>query len=331
VQKKERKGSGWLIFFYTVPSRPVSNRMKVWRKLNKAGAVQLKGAVYILPFTEEHYEFLQWLVAEIAGMKGEAAVVSTEKIDTMKDVEIIALFNRQRANDYQSTGKALDDLERRLSSIQKGAKAQNVKGISEQLDKILKTFEDVKQRDFFSSTEGQALDGRIGQVREFLKTFSGAAATKERPAAITTRKPEDYQGKTWITRKRPFIDRMASAWLIMNFIDKSAVFDFMNEEDVNAAGKDSVVFDMRGGEFTHIGDLCTFEVLIRSFSLKEVALKRIAEIVHDLDMKDEKYTAPEAKGIEDILSGIRKTARDDHEMLEKGISVFEMLYAAKTP
>ncbi len=331
MQKKERKGSGWLIFFYTVPSRPVSNRMKVWRKLNKAGAVQLKGAVYILPFTEEHYEFLQWLVAEIAGMKGEAAVVSTEKIDTMKDVEIIALFNRQRANDYQSTGKALDDLERRLSSIQKGAKAQNVKGISEQLDKILKTFEDVKQRDFFSSTEGQALDGRIGQVREFLKTFSGAAATKERPAAITTRKPEDYQGKTWITRKRPFIDRMASAWLIMNFIDKSAVFDFMNEEDVNAAGKDSVVFDMRGGEFTHIGDLCTFEVLIRSFSLKEVALKRIAEIVHDLDMKDEKYTAPEAKGIEDILSGIRKTARDDHEMLEKGISVFEMLYAAKTP
>lgn len=331
MQKKERKGSGWLIFFYTVPSRPVSNRMKVWRKLNKAGAVQLKGAVYILPFTEEHYEFLQWLVAEIAGMKGEAAVVSTEKIDTMKDTEIIALFNKQRAHDYQSTGKALDDLERRLSSIQKGAKAQNVKGISEQLDKILKTFEDVKQRDFFSSTEGQALDGRIGQVRDFLKTYSGAAAIKERPAAITTRKPEVYQGKTWITRKRPFIDRMASAWLIMNFIDKSAVFDFMNEEDVNAAGKDSVVFDMRGGEFTHIGDLCTFEVLIRSFSLKEVALKRIAEIVHDLDMKDEKYTAPEAKGIEDILSGIRKTARDDHEMLEKGISVFEMLYAAKTP
>ncbi len=331
MQKKERKGSGWLIFFYTVPSRPVSNRMKVWRKLNKAGAVQMKGAVYILPFTEEHYEFLQWLVAEIAGMKGEAAVVSTEKIDTMKDAELIALFNRQRANDYQSTGKALDDLERRLRSIQKGAKTQNVKGISAQLDKILKTFEDVKQRDFFSSTEGQALDGRIGQVREFLKTYSGAVATKERPAAITTRNPEDYQGKTWITRKRPFIDRMASAWLIMKFIDKSAVFDFMNEEDVNAAGKDSVVFDVRGGEFTHIGDLCTFEVLIRSFSLKEVALKRIAEIVHDLDMKDEKYTAAEAKGIEDILSGIRKTARDDHEMLEKGISVFEMLYAAKTP
>jgi hypothetical protein len=320
----------WILFFYTVPSRPVSNRMKVWRKLIKAGAVQLKGTVYILPFHDEHYEFLQWLVSEIAAMKGEAAVVSIEKIDTMKDTEIIAHFNKQRVNDYQTTEKALDDLERRLSSIQKGAKAQNIKGISEQFDKVLKTFEEVKRIDFFSSGEGQALGGRISRLRDDLETLSGAEVTKKRPAAIVTRKPEDYQGRTWITRKRPFIDRMASAWIIKRFIDGSAVFDFVDEKNLDAIGKGSVAFDVRGGEFTHSGDLCTFEMIIKSFGLKDRALKKMAEIVHDLDMKDEKYHAAEAKGLEDILSGIRKTAKDDTDTLEKGMAVFEMLYAAKT-
>ena len=330
MQKKNRNGAGWLIFFYTVPSRPVSNRMKVWRKLNKAGAVQMKGAVYILPFTEEHYEFLQWLVAEIAGLSGEAAVVSTEKIDTIEDTEIIALFNKQRANDYQSTGKALDDLERRFSSIQKGARVQNVKGISEQCKKIRKDFEDIKRVDFFSSQEGTSLSERIARADAALKTLSGVDSTRGAIAAIAAKKISDYQGRVWVTRKRPFIDRMASAWLIKRFIDKNAIFDFTDEKAVETMGKGSIAFDVRGGEFTHRGDLCTFEVFIKSFGLKERALKKMAEIVHDLDMKDERYSAAEAKGIEDILSGIRKTALDDDEMLEKGIAVFEMLYAAKS-
>jgi hypothetical protein len=248
----------------------------------------------------------------------------------MKDTEIIALFNKQRANDYQTTEKVLDDLERRLSSIQKGAKAQYVKEISEQFDKVLKTFEEVKRIDFFSSMEGQALSRRIRQVRDDLKTLSGDEATKKRPAAIATRKPEDYQGKTWITRKRPFIDRMASAWIIKRFIDRDAAFDFVDEKNLDTIDKGSVAFDVRGGEFTHSSDICTFEVIIKSFGLKDRALKKMAEIVHDLDMKDEKYHATEAKGLEDILSGIRKTAKDDRDALEKGMAVFEMLYAAKT-
>jgi hypothetical protein len=134
----------------------------------------------------------------------------------------------------------------------------------------------------------------------------------------------------WITRKKPFVDRMASAWLIRRFVDKNASFDFIDEKDAEAVGKGSVVFDMRGGEFTHAGDMCTFQVIIKSFGLKDKTLKKIAEIVHDLDMKDEKYKATEAKGLEDILIGIRKTAKDDDDALEKGMAVFEMLYVSKT-
>jgi len=331
VSRKETEtAQGWLLFFYSVPSKPVSSRMKVWRKLMRAGAIQMKGAVYILPFNDEHYEILQWLVSEVAAMKGEAAFVKIEKIDTMKDSEIVSLFNRQRADDYKTVAKGLEDLERKLGSTQKGGKTQNIKGTSEQLVRLRKDFEEIKRTDFFSSKEGQTLNARIGHTEAEIKRHSGTEEEKERPVAIIARKVDEYQGKIWVTRKRPFIDRMASAWLIRKFIDKNATFDFADEKDIETIGGNSVAFDVRGGEFTHAGDLCTFEVLIRSFGLKDKPLKKIAEIVHDLDLKDEKYGAAEAKGLEDILTGIRKTAKDDRDILERGMAVFEMLYASRS-
>ena len=135
-------------------------------------------------------------------------------------------------------------------------------------------------------------------------------------------KIEEYQDKTWATRKRPFVDRFASAWLIKKFIDENASFVFIDENNLDKMDKDVIPFDIRGGRFTHAGDLCTFEVLMKSFSLKDKTLRKIAEIVHELDVKDDKFSNPEAKGIEDILSGIRKTAKDDNESLGKGIAIF---------
>jgi hypothetical protein len=328
-QKTVKKEAGWILFFYTISSKPVSNRIKVWRKLMKAGAIQLKGAVYILPYNDEHYEFLQWLVSEIGEMKGEGAFTRIEHIDTMKDSEIIALFNQQRANDYKIIGRTLDNIERRLSSSKQGGKAQNIKVLSDLFRKLLKEFEEVKRVDFFSSKEGQALNERIKRVDSEINKLSGMKTEKESLVTISCRVVDDYQGKVWVTRKKPFVDRMASAWLIKTFIDKRASFDFIDEKEIDAVVKKSIVFDMRGGEFTHVGNLCTFEVLIKSFGLKDKAVKKIAEIVHDLDMKDDKYKPAESKGLEDILIGIRKTARDDRDTLFKGMQVFEMLYVSK--
>jgi len=199
----------------------------------------------------------------------------------------------------------------------------------DQLSKLLKEFEEVKRIDFFSSKEGAALNERIKQVDAELKKISGTETKKESPVAISPRAVDTYQGKVWVTRKKPFIDRMASAWLIKRFIDKSAAFDFIDEKDMDAVGRNSIVFDIRGGEFTHVSDLCTFEVLFKSFGFKDKTLKKMAEIVHNLDTKDEKYKSAEAKGLEDILIGIRKTAKDDRDALEKGMQVFEMLYMSK--
>ncbi len=323
------KGQGWLLFFYSVPSKPVSNRMKIWRKLSKAGTVQLKGAVYILPMNEEHYEFFQWLVSEVSSMGGEAAFTRVEVIDSIKDEEIKALFIERQEGEYQAIGKSLDDLETRVNSIRKGSKTQEGQDLSEQLARVKKNYEEVLKTDFFSSKTGAALRARIDALKAVINGLTGPVA-KSKTAVVCSRKIEDYQGRIWVSRKRPFVDRMASAWLIKKFIDKDATFAFADEKEMETAGKNSVAFDVRGGEFTHAGDLCTFEVLIKSFGLKDKVLKKIAEIVHDLDLKDEKYNAAEARGLEDILTGIRMTTKDDAEALEKGIVVFEMLYASKS-
>lgn len=325
----DKKSGNWLIFFYSVPSRPVSNRMKVWRKLSRAGALQFKGAAYLLPNNGEHYELFQWLVSEVMSMNGEAAFVAADKIETLNDSEIIALFNQQRKSDYLAIENRLDELERKVGSIKKGAGTQNAKKISNDFNKRLKEFEEIRKIDFFSSKAGKDLKKSIGNMEKDIKAFSGAAAM-EKERAVVARDIEDYQERRWVTRKRPFVDRMASAWLVKRFIDKNPVFIFIDEDETDTIRKDDVAFDIRGGEFTHAGDLCTFEALLKSFNLKGKWLKKIAEIVHELDIKDGRYANPEAEGIEDILTGIRKTNKNDTESLEKGMAVFEMLYASKT-
>ncbi len=318
----------WLLFFYSVPSKPVNSRIKIWRKLAKIGAIQMKGAVYILPYNEENYEFLQWLASEVTSLKGDGTFIVAEKLETMTNSDIIDVFNKQRETDYQNIEKGLEELERRISSIKKGTGAQNLKKLSEQFTKYLREFDEVKKIDFFSSKAGNDLKKKIKGTEAEIKNISGFAV-QEQKIAVIPKCIEDYQRKTWVTRKKPFIDRIASAWLIKKFIDKNALFKFIDEKNVQDIDKKAILFDIRGGEFTHQGDLCTFETLLKAFGLKAGALKKIAEIVHELDIKDEKYKNADSKGIEDILIGIRKTVKDDAEILEKGMNVFEMFYASK--
>jgi hypothetical protein len=326
--KRVTKKQGWLLFFYSIPSKPVSNRMKIWRKLGKAGAVALKGSVYILPLDEEHYEFFQWLVSEVTSMGGEAAFTGVEKIDSMKDQEIVDLFVRHVEEDgYQQVKRSVAELEIKVNSIRKGSKLQNAKAFAELSNKITKAFEEARETDFFQSRTGKELQAKIKFLQAAVKGFIGLPEKKE--ISIPRKNIEDYQSKIWVSRKRPFVDRMASAWLIRRFIDRAARFNLADEKVLAQIGQGGVTFDVTGGVFTHVGDLCTFEVLIKSFGLKDKALRKIAEIVHELDIKDDKYSNPEAQGVENILSGIRKTAKNDMERLEKGIDVFEMLYASR--
>ena len=329
AKKKTDNDLSWLLFFYTLPSKPVRNRMTIWRKLLKAGALPFKGSIYIMPYTEEHHEFLTWLVSEVLSLKGEGSFVHVEKIETIDNRQIISLFNEQRETDYQRILKGIDEIERKLSSAKIGGASQDKKKLAKQIRKYQRDFEEIRKIDFFISKRGLEVERRLDRIITTLKGLSGTeinnSAVIVAPALI-----EDYQDKTWATRKRPFVDRFASAWLIKKFIDKNASFTSIDEKDLDNMAKDVIPFDIRGGRFTHAGDLCTFEVLMKSFSLKDKTLRKIAEIVHELDLKDDKFRTSEAKGIEDILSGIRKTAKNDSESLEQGMAIFEMIYVSKT-
>jgi hypothetical protein len=260
-------------------------------------------------------------------MGGEAAFTRVEGIDSMKHREIVDLFTARREEEYQLIDKALEDLETRMNSIRKGSRQQNHRALSERLRKISRSFEDVKKTDFFNSGTGSSLRTRIEGLNTIIKGLDGTPSAKS--PGVVPKRFDDYQGKVWISRKRPFVDRMASAWLIRRFIDKAPSFRLTDDKDIVSSGKDQVTFDVGGGDFTHVGDLCTFEVLVRSFGIKDKAVRKISEIVHELDIKDDKYRTSEAGGLEEILSGIRKSEKDDNVLLEKGMGIFEMLYQSK--
>jgi hypothetical protein len=327
MKKDNSKKQEWLLFFFSVPSKPVNNRMKIWRTLVKAGAIQFKGSVYILPASDDHYELFQWLVSSVTAMKGEAAFVKVPEIETMKDAEVIILFDQQRGKDYLDIGMRLDELENKIGSIKKGNGTKNHKKIREDMDKFIKEFKDIGKIDFFFSKSRNELEQRLRAVAAEITDMTQDESVSP-TVKVVKKDSANYQGKTWVTRKRPFIDRIASAWLIKGFIDRKALFGFIDEGEIESLDKNTIAYDMVGGEFTHVGDMCTFEVLLKSFGLKDRALAVMAEIVHLLDLQDDKYRNPAAEGLREILDGIRKTVNDDHEALEKGMSIFEMLYAS---
>jgi hypothetical protein len=332
VSKTSLKKPAWILFFYTVPSKPVKNRIKFWRRLLRAGAVQLKGAVYVLPHNEEHYELCQWLMEEVAALDGEGDFVITDKFEMLSNSDIISLFKSQRGTDYNALEKKFNELEVKLSSVEKGSKVKNAENLRTQFDRLHKEYTAIKEIDFFpfstSHEAGRKIIDLQRKMAEVLKK-SGTKETERKKTTIPGRNPGDYTERVWTTRKNPFVDRMASAWLIRKFIDIDAVFNFVDERDRVNVDENAVVFDMKNGDITHVGDHCTFEVLVKSFSIKDKAVKAIAELVHALDIKDDKFSAPDAQGIGEILQGIRKTGRDDNDILERGIDVFEMLYASK--
>ncbi len=317
----------WLLFFYTVPAKPGNLRMKVWRRLIKIGAVSLKGSVYLLPFSEDHLEALHWLTGEVSSLGGEAAFAKVEGIETMGDEEIVSLFQAPRQNDYAPIATALEALEVQLSSLEQQQDPKGLGGSRRPSRSCSKTIGLFRASIFSHSPSGSSLQERLEHFGERFTQLT-AQPQAERPKPAGPRSKEDYQGKVWVTRRHPFVDRMASAWLIRSFIDPRARLPFWRKIRPPPGFPDAVSFDLPGGDLPHEQDRCTFEVLFEAFSLRGNTLGQIAEVVHELDLKDGKFSHPQASGVESILLGIRKTAKDDREAVEEGIKTFERLHAA---
>lgn len=331
---KPRNGKDpvWLLFFYTVPAKPAGSRTKIWRKLARIGAIKLKGSIYLLPQNEEHFEILQWLTAELSSLGGSGAFAQTRRIEPFNTDEIISLFNNERTGDYRRLGEKFDALEQKIAKYRQESGPHK---LTDQVNKLERQLIGIKKIDFFTAEAGVELKARLGTLKKKLDRLT-RAENKNIPAAedkttIPQRRKKNYQNRTWVTRANPFVDRMACAWLIKTFIDRQATFVFTDDTHaLSLKNSQLVTYDISGGEFTHVNELCTFEVIQLVFGLHDRGLAKLSRIVHALDLHDDKAKIPETEGVEMILTGIQKTAADSNSALQKGMDVFAALYASFT-
>jgi len=303
----------WLLLAFQLPTKPSNARVKVWRRLQQIGAVQTRNAVYVLPNTDQSREDFEWLRSEIVASGGEATVFAADALNEDGREDIVSAVRRARASDYQRLKHEADRLI--ATARAKPDAGSGRQRVSRAARALRQRFDEVEQIDFVAATgRSEALEAIV--TLEQLVLGPQRAVTP--PANLLS--VAGFQRRRWVTRPRPGVDRMASAWLIRRFIDPRAVFAF-----VDKPGESDVPFDMYSGEFSHQGSLCTFEVLADRFGLTDPSITRIGQIVHDLDMKETRYAPPEAPAVGRMVEGLRHVHPADGSLLEQGIQMFEAL------
>jgi len=310
----------WLLLIHQIPPKPNYLRVKVWRRLQRLGAAAVKNSVYVLPMSEQAQEDLQWVAREITEGGGEASICEARFVDGLSDEQVVAMFHAARDVDYAQVAEAARRL---LKDIGSGSRISGEKRAraDARLARFKRRAAEVLAIDFLGAPGRGAVDKLLADLEVRLRA---AKREKRSPAASGTTR-ERTRGRTWVTRKGIHVDRMASAWLIKRLIDPDARFKFVPSKGYRALPGE-VRFDMFEAEFTHEGDRCTFEVLIEKFRLDDQALRPVAQIVHDIDLKDSKFERMEVPGIDRLVAGIAMAHREDEERLARGSAVFEDLY-----
>ncbi|MHB8730565.1 MAG: chromate resistance protein ChrB domain-containing protein [bacterium] len=305
----------WIVFSYSLPSAGRSSpRVAVWRRLRALGAVSPKGGVHVLPARDECVEAFQWLAQEVEQAKGEALLMRVERFEGLSDAQLIALFQEARKAEYAALDARAAALEKTLAGSRKRDPKDEGEA-RELLAKLRREHGEIARTDFFDSPAGAHVASRLAGIEEKLSPARPDESPVP-PAALSA-----YRNRQWVTRPSPHVDRLACAWLIRRFINPGAVIRYSD-----APLDDEVAFDMSRGPFSHHGNLCTFETMVRAFGLNDHAVDAIAEIVHEVDLRDGRYVRPEAPGIDAVLRGWM--AHPDAERETHGIALFDGLYAS---
>ena len=309
----------WLLLIHQIPPKPDYLRVKIWRRLQRLGAVPVKNSVYVLPKSDQTQEDFQWVLREVVESGGDASLCEARFVDGLSDDEVMQLFRSAREDDYQEISR---DLERIATSLSKKTKtdSESRKRLALELERIHKRMTEVVAIDFFNAPGREGAERLLFTLDARLQ--EGSPAGK---AAKAKQQLQDFRNRTWVTRKGIHVDRMASAWLIRRFIDPNARFKFVPAKGYQPEPGE-MRFDMYEAEFTHEGDRCTFEVLIERVGLSDPGLGPIAEIVHDIDLKDSKFAREETPGIDRIIAGIAMANKDDEVRLARGCALFDDLY-----
>lgn len=307
----------WIVLSYTLTAAGGTSgpRVALWRRLKRLGAVSPAGGIQVLPARESCVEAFGWLAQEIRQEGGEALVFHVEAFDGLSTEQVIALFCEARKKDYTELMKEMRGLEQLISETsmpEQDASLQN------SFQKLSRQYRECLSIDYFNCPEGVAAGKMLDQIERLLR-HSASRADDISPAAL-----EAYRGRRWVTRPRPHVDRLASIWFIRHFIDPDAVVRFAPTPE-----PDEVAFDMPDGQFTHQGNRCTLETMMRAFRLEDnPGLRWIAEVVHAIDLQDGLYQRPEIAGIEAVLQGWLLADFSDAELSDHGTALFAGLYAA---
>jgi hypothetical protein len=304
-----------LLLLVGLPPTPSSLRVRVWRRLRSLGAVALKRSAYLLPDTPERYEDFQWLAQEIQREGGDATLIRIQQIENVSPEDLRRLLHQPRDQDYRHVAARYRAVLQRLDrkSAAKSSSLQN------ELARLAKEHQRIRAIDFFDAPGGAEVR-RLEEAIAMRTRRPESTRRDERPSIDLTK----LRGRRWVTRPRPHIDRVASAWLIKRFIDPDATFLFAPPADFP---KDAIPFDAPGAELSHQGEDCTFETLVKRARLRDRRLGRLAELVHEADLRDGKYPHEEARGIDVAVRALLAASPDDHLVLAQGMALFEGLYA----
>ena len=307
----------WLQLVTSIPTENATIRQRVWRALKSAGVGVLRDGVYLLPDRPDCRAAFEQIVEAVHGGSGTTWLLSLP--ESAPD-DFKGLFDRSR--DYAALRTDMAALKTSLAAATVGTITEPLK----QLRKLRKAFTAVEQIDFFP---GAARDQALTTLQQ-LEHIAARIVSPDEPRMSTGDIPRvkrvEFRQRVWATRQRPWVDRLASAWLIQRFIDPAARFLWLKQPA--DCPPDAVGFDFDGATFTHVGACVTFEVLLASFGLDESALKRIGAVVHYLDVGGEQ--PPQAAGIESVLAGLRASHPDDDALLKSSNAIFDALHAAFT-
>jgi hypothetical protein len=309
----------WVLLMPTIPTADTTTRVKIWRQLQKIGAIALKNAVYVLPNRDECVEAFEWVARELAEQGGQASLCESRFVDGATDEEIEGRFVEARNADYADLAAELRGLAKLLKA--KRIASDKLGVLTEQTTKLRRRFDEVVAIDFCHAPGREPTHGLLTGVESTLGELRGD--TKQEPLS----RVERPKGATWVTRTGVHIDRIACAWLIRRFIDPRATLKFVPAKGYRPEPGE-LRFDMYEAEFTHVGERCSFEVLLLRMGLADDrALAAISELVHDIDLKDEKFARPETPGLESMVVGICRSVRDDEARIAAATPLFDGLYA----
>jgi hypothetical protein len=302
----------------TIPAKPASVRVRIWRRLQAIGAINLRGAVYVLPNREECVELFEWLARELAGLGGQTSLCEGRFFDDTTDDDIERRFAAARNADYEEVAKAAKPLAAKLRA--KRVTTERSAAIADQHAKLAQRLAEIVAIDFVDAPGRVPAESLVAAIERALPRDG------KPPAAATLEPMARPSSATWVTRTNVHIDRIASAWLIRRFIDPQARFKFVPAKGYTPEPGE-LRFDMFDAEFTHVGDRCTFEVLVERMGLDDQALGAIGEIIHDLDLRDAKFGRDETAGVRSTIDGICTVARDDNQRIAAASPMLDGLHS----